>query len=84
MTAYPSTVTSVDLSQVDGKSLFQSLMASRCSVSCATVKIRSVCGTDDVTYSSRCELKRAKKCDGKRVKVKHKGNCPGGKLSDKK
>ncbi|XP_070181964.1 SPARC-related modular calcium-binding protein 1-like isoform X13 [Littorina saxatilis] len=70
------------LSQVDGKSLFRSLRASSCSVDCSTAVVDYVCGTDGVTYTSRCELKRAKECDGKRadgsrVKVRHKGSCPG-------
>ncbi|ESO86761.1 hypothetical protein LOTGIDRAFT_128394, partial [Lottia gigantea] len=36
-----------------------------------------VCGTDGMTYNSRCELKKAKKCDGRKVKVRMKGPCPG-------
>lgn len=76
MTTWPSHAESLDFTQLDGKSLFQSLRTAHCSVNCVTSKIRPVCGTDDVTYSSRCELKRAKKCQGKRIKVKHKGRCP--------
>ncbi|KAK3787470.1 hypothetical protein RRG08_025735 [Elysia crispata] len=68
-------VTAVDPRKVDGKTLFQSLRASKCSVSCERARPRPVCGTNDVTYSSRCELKKAKKCDGLRVRVKHKGQC---------
>ncbi|XP_055879815.1 SPARC-related modular calcium-binding protein 2-like isoform X4 [Biomphalaria glabrata] len=67
----------LDIREVDGKSLFQSLLASRCSVTCPTYRGRPVCGTDDVTYMSKCELRRAVKCDSKNVQVKHKGSCPG-------
>ncbi|XP_076464447.1 SPARC-related modular calcium-binding protein 1-like isoform X4 [Babylonia areolata] len=73
----------VKLSQIDGKSLFRSLRASSCSVDCSSAEPEQVCGTDGVTYASRCELQRAKQCDGKRgaqgarVKVRSKGPCPG-------
>ncbi|RUS78438.1 hypothetical protein EGW08_013812, partial [Elysia chlorotica] len=43
-----------------------------------------VCGTNDLTYSSRCELKKAKKCDGLRVRVKHKGQCSEGTIKSTK
>ncbi|PVD26631.1 hypothetical protein C0Q70_14309 [Pomacea canaliculata] len=74
--------TGLKLSQVDGKSLFRSLRASTCSVDCSQSKVEYVCGTDDVTYTSRCELQRAKQCDGKRangsrIQVRSKGRCPG-------
>ncbi|KAL8619733.1 hypothetical protein ACOMHN_025819 [Nucella lapillus] len=64
-------------------SLFRSLRASSCSVDCSGAEAEQVCGTDGVTYASRCELQRAKQCDGKRgsqgarVKVRSKGPCPG-------
>ncbi|XP_059156233.1 SPARC-related modular calcium-binding protein 1-like isoform X2 [Physella acuta] len=73
----PSLTVAVDLSQVDKKGLFHSLMASRCNMSCAGSAAQAVCGTDGVTYPSRCDLKRAKKCDRKNVKVKHPGKCAG-------
>ncbi|XP_041353143.1 SPARC-related modular calcium-binding protein 1-like isoform X2 [Gigantopelta aegis] len=66
---------SPQLAGVDGKSLFRSLRASNCQMDCSTAKRRLVCGTDGLTYSSPCELKRAKKCDGRRVKVRKKGRC---------
>ncbi|KAK7505497.1 hypothetical protein BaRGS_00003242, partial [Batillaria attramentaria] len=64
-------------------SLFRSLRASSCTVDCSQAKGEYVCGTDGVTYASRCELQRAKQCDnkradGSRVKVRSKGRCPGG------
>ncbi|XP_046555910.1 SPARC-related modular calcium-binding protein 1-like, partial [Haliotis rubra] len=45
---------------------------------CSSVATRPVCGTDGKTYLSRCELKKAKKCDGRRVKVRKKGHCSAG------
>lgn len=72
----------IKLSQVDGKSLFRSLRASSCTVDCSQAEGDYVCGTDGVTYASRCELQRAKQCDnkranGSRIKVRSKGRCPG-------
>ncbi|CAL1540354.1 unnamed protein product [Lymnaea stagnalis] len=74
---WSSDCSGVELTQFDGKKLFQSLLSSRCSVNCAASEVGPVCGTDDVTYTSRCELKRAKKCEGKDVKIKKRGPCPG-------
>ncbi|XP_067680102.1 SPARC-related modular calcium-binding protein 1-like isoform X11 [Haliotis asinina] len=71
------TPASPQLSEVDGKSLFRSLRASNCKEDCSSVATRPVCGTDGKTYLSRCELKKAKKCDGRRVKVRKKGHCTG-------
>ena len=67
------------------QSLFRSLRASNCPVDCSTARVEYVCGTDGVTYASRCELQRAKQCEGKRalgsrVKVRSKGGCPGGRF----
>ncbi|GFO16911.1 sparc-related modular calcium-binding protein [Plakobranchus ocellatus] len=73
--AYMRPVYSVDPRQVDGKSLFQSLKPTKCSVSCVSTKVKPVCGTNGITYPSRCDLKRAKKCDGQRVRMKHWGEC---------
>ncbi|XP_067680108.1 SPARC-related modular calcium-binding protein 1-like isoform X16 [Haliotis asinina] len=72
------TPASPQLSEVDGKSLFRSLRASNCKEDCSSVATRPVCGTDGKTYLSRCELKKAKKCDGRRVKVRKKGHCTAG------
>ncbi|XP_048240822.1 SPARC-related modular calcium-binding protein 1-like isoform X2 [Haliotis rufescens] len=72
------TPASPQLSEVDGKSLFRSLRASNCKEDCSSVATRPVCGTDGKTYLSRCELKKAKKCDGRRVKVRKKGHCSAG------
>jgi len=43
-------------------------------VECKGAKERAVCGTDGVTYTSRCELQEAL-CSGLRVKFRHRGAC---------
>ncbi|CAH1791141.1 unnamed protein product [Owenia fusiformis] len=46
-----------------------------CDVSCADAKRRLVCGSDGKTYSSRCEVQKLDKCDGRNLKVAYKGRC---------
>ncbi|XP_022335171.2 SPARC-related modular calcium-binding protein 1-like isoform X3 [Crassostrea virginica] len=69
-----STLTRSDI-QAQGKNLFRALSNSNCKIDCSRKKYRPVCGSDGVTYKHRCELKRAKRCDKKKVKVKRKGPC---------
>lgn len=57
------------------QNLFRALSNSNCKIDCSRKKYRPVCGSDGVTYKHRCELKRAKRCDKKKVKVKRKGPC---------
>jgi len=45
-----------------------------CQVSCDGVKTRPVCGSNGVTYRSRCELQEAL-CAGINVKFHHRGPC---------
>ncbi|XP_069117953.1 SPARC-related modular calcium-binding protein 1-like isoform X8 [Argopecten irradians] len=66
---------SVSEIQETGKVLFRSLRNTECSVDCTGKGRRPVCGTDGITYASRCDLKRAKRCENRRVKVKSKGVC---------
>ncbi|XP_060072241.1 SPARC-related modular calcium-binding protein 1-like isoform X2 [Ylistrum balloti] len=61
--------------QETGKVLFRSLRNTECSIDCTGKGQRPVCGSDGLTYSSRCAIKRAKRCENRRVKVKSKGVC---------
>lgn len=38
--------------------------------------VEPVCGSDGRTYSSRCELQRAR-CEGHPVRVRYRGSCHG-------
>ncbi|KAJ8308067.1 hypothetical protein KUTeg_012941 [Tegillarca granosa] len=68
---------SVSQIQATGKVLFRALRNSECKIDCSNKKRRLVCGSDGVTYHSRCHVKKAKRCEGRRVKVKRKGKCSG-------
>lgn len=46
-----------------------------CLRDCSNARHKPLCGSDDRTYSSSCELKRVKACLGRKIKVKHKGPC---------
>lgn len=51
---------------------------SSCPVTCRGLKQRPVCGSDGVTYSSKCELRRLKDCEKKTdLKFVSKGSCSG-------
>lgn len=41
------------------------------------MKLREVCGTDGITYQSKCHLKQARKCQGVNVDVRARGACKG-------
>ena len=36
-----------------------------------------MCGSDGVSYLSKCEIKRARRCEGKNVTIKKRGKCSG-------
>ena len=48
-----------------------------CTVDCSRVQHRPVCGTDRQTYRHKCELKRLRRCEGRRVRVVPMGFCTG-------
>ncbi len=39
-----------------------------CNVDCSRAKPRPVCGTDKQTYTHKCELKRIRRCEGRKVR----------------
>jgi hypothetical protein len=57
--------------------LFRALRDSECKVKCKSRKPRIMCGSDGVSYNSKCELKRARRCEGKKVSIVRKGKCSG-------
>ena len=48
-----------------------------CTMDCSRVKHRPVCGTDRQTYRHKCELKRIRRCEGRRVRAVPMGFCTG-------
>ena len=48
-----------------------------CTVDCSRVKHKPVCGTDRQTYRHMCELKRIRRCEGRRVRAVPIGLCTG-------
>ena len=59
--------------------LFRALRDSECKIKCKSRKTRIMCGSDGVSYLSKCEIKRARRCEGKNVTIKKKGKCSGKK-----
>jgi len=45
-----------------------------CKVACLKDRRRPICGTNGVTYSSKCELQKAL-CSGEKIKVRYRGPC---------
>lgn len=66
---------SVSEIQERGKVLFRALRDSECTIKCKSRKPRIMCGSDGVSYLSKCEVKRARRCEGKNVTIKKRGKC---------
>ena len=48
-----------------------------CEVDCSKTKRKPVCGTDRQIYRHKCELKRIRRCEGRRVRAVPMGFCTG-------
>lgn len=48
-----------------------------CQVDCSITKRKPVCGTDREIYRHKCELKRIRRCEGRRVRAIPMGFCTG-------
>jgi len=51
----------------------------RLTEACVTAKQRPVCASDGLTYSSKCEIRRLRRCERRLVAVVSTGHCPIGK-----
>lgn len=62
----------------DELGLFPSFNSDTASIapSSLAASVEPVCGSDGRTYSSRCELQRAR-CEGHPVRVRYRGTCHG-------
>ena len=49
-----------------------------CQLDCSEERLRPVCGTDGITYPSRCHLQQAI-CQGNRVRLDYRGKCSDSK-----
>ncbi|XP_060563303.1 SPARC-related modular calcium-binding protein 1-like isoform X13 [Ruditapes philippinarum] len=75
--AASASANSMSVSQIQetGKVLFRALRDSECKVKCKSRRPRIMCGSDGVSYHSKCEVKRARRCEGKNVVIRWKGKC---------
>ena len=57
--------------------LFQKQFPSsrECKIVCQNSRQRPVCGSDGQTHESKCEIRKLRKCEGKNVRLKHRGRC---------
>jgi len=46
---------------------------------CHTAKQRPVCASDGLTYASKCEIRRLRRCERRLIAVVSSGHCPVGK-----
>lgn len=69
--------------QATGRVLFRALRDSDCKIKCSNRQRRPVCGSDGITYASRCDLVKAKRCDQRKITISKRGNCSGSKNSTK-
>ncbi|XP_052276093.1 SPARC-related modular calcium-binding protein 1-like isoform X4 [Dreissena polymorpha] len=63
--------------QATGKVLFRALRDSEemCNVKCKSRKPQIMCGSDGVSYMSKCEVKKARKCENKKISIVKMGTC---------
>ncbi|XP_071161660.1 SPARC-related modular calcium-binding protein 1-like isoform X5 [Mytilus edulis] len=69
--------------QATGRVLFRALRDSDCKIKCSNKQRRPVCGSDGITYASKCDLMKAKRCEKRQVSIQKKGKCSGSKSSTK-
>ncbi|XP_052106720.1 SPARC-related modular calcium-binding protein 1-like isoform X5 [Mytilus californianus] len=69
--------------QATGRVLFRALRDSDCKIKCSNKQRRPVCGSDGITYASKCDLTKAKRCEKRQVSIQKKGKCSGSKSSTK-
>ena len=65
---------SIHSSKIRKRNVNQARASHLCQIDCKKEKRKPVCGNDNITYESRCDLHQTI-CKGKQVRLQYRGEC---------